>query len=359
MCPPAEPVGVHPAGILALPTVGHLASRLAGAVSTRAGDRVTAATRLRRANRALQVLTALVGLLLVTDSRLDDAIVVAVPGPTDLGTLAAVAVTVLVGAIFPAFAVHLGSRPAWSAITGQTPDYAGVARRYLLAALFLTSPAFFVVAAWLVGPPGLGGIAVLGVAVFLLLAFLPAVGAWVGPVRTLSAAEAAIVPASASGLRVRVVQTDRKPVANALAAGVLPGFRYVFVTDALFETLDDEAAAAVVTHEAGHHHRGHVFARFLATVLALAPLFLAVGGVLDGLLLPAALSGALLLTVGPAVRWTEYDADAYAARTVGGPAMERALRTLADRGLLPAEHSRVFGLVALHPAVGERLARLR
>jgi STE24 endopeptidase len=350
---------MHAAAILALPTLGVLVSRLVSVAATRTSDRVTAASRLRRANRVLQATVALAGLFLVTDSGLDDAVAAAIPGPSEVGVLSALAVTVVVGGILPGLAVHLGSRPAWGTITGSRPDYARIARRYLMLATVVTAPALFVVGAWLVGPPGLAGLGVLAVAVFVLLAVVPPAGALVGPVRRLTPAEAAVVPDTVSNLRVRVVETGDRPVANALAAGVLPGFRYVFVTDALFETLDGAAAAAVLAHEAGHHRRGHVVARFGATTLALAPLFLAASGVLADVLVPALLSAALLLAVGPAVRWTEYDADAYAARAVGGPAMERALQTLADRGLLPTEHSRVFGLVALHPPVGERLARLQ
>lgn len=350
---------MHAAALLALPTVGHLLSRVLGAAAVRTGDRVTAASRLRRANRLLQVTVAAVGLFLVVDSRLDDAVAAAVPGPSDAGVLVALAVTVVVGGVFPGLAVHLGSRPAWSTVTGQRPAYGRIARRYLKGAAFLTGPAFFVVGAWLVGPSGLAGVGVLAGAVFVLLAVLPPLGAAVGPVRRLSSAEAAVVPDSGRGLRIRVVETGQKPVANALAAGVLPGFRYVFVTDALFETLDADAAAAVLAHEAGHHRRGHVVGRFLATLFALAPVFLAASGVLADVLVPSLSSAVLLVAVGPAVRWTEYDADAFAARAVSPLAMERALRTLADRGLLPAEHSRLFGLFALHPAVGDRIARLQ
>jgi STE24 endopeptidase len=350
---------MHAAAILALPTVGVLVSRVVSVAATRTSDRVTAASRLRRSNRVLQVTVALVGLFVVTDSGLDDAVAAAIPGPSDVGILCALAITVVVGGIAPGLAVHLGSRPAWGAVTGNRPAYGQIARRYLKLATLLSAPALFVVGAWLVGPPGFAGVGMLALAVFVLLAVVPPVGALVGPVRELTPAEAAIMPDSGAGLRVRVVETGDRPVANALAAGVLPGFRYVFVTDALFETLDPEAAAAVLAHEAGHHRRGHVVGRFLATVLALAPVFLAANGVLGDVLVPALVSAGLLLAVAPAVRWTEYDADAYAASVVSAPAMERALQTLADRGLLPAEHSRVFGLFALHPAVGDRIARLQ
>jgi STE24 endopeptidase len=158
---------------------------------------------------------------------------------------------------------------------------------------------------------------------------------------------------------VRVIETGRHPVANAVAAGVLPGHRYVFVTDALFETLDDGATAAVIAHEAGHRRRAHVYARFLAVGAALAPVFLVATGVVHAAAPAVALSAVLLVAAGPLVRWTEFDADAYAARRVGAREMERALATLADRGLVPVDRPRLLGLLSVHPAVGRRLERLR
>jgi hypothetical protein len=38
--------------------------------------------------------------------------------------------------------------------------------------------------------------------------------------------------------------------------------------------------------------------------------------------------------------------------------MERALATLADRGLLAEDRGRLAGLVSLHPSVGARRGRL-
>ncbi|MFB6270487.1 MAG: M48 family metallopeptidase [Halobacterium sp.] len=350
---------MHAAVLLALPLVAYVLSRAAGAAAVRTPDRVAAATRLRRANRVLQVTAALTGVNTVTHSTLDETVATAVPGPDAVGVLGALAGTVFVGGFLPALAVHLGTRPAWATVTGNAVQYAATVRRFAALVAFLLAPAFVVVAAWLAAPPGLPGVAAVVGAAALVVAVLPPVVARYGPVRRPTDAEADAVPACADGLRVRVVDTGRHPVANAVAAGVLPGFRYVFVTDALFYTLDADATAAVVAHEAGHHHRNHVAGRLLASGAALAPVFLSATGVVHAFLPSVLVSGVLLLAVGPLVRWTEFDADAYAAHHVGADAMERALATLADRGLLPVERPRAVALVSLHPAVGRRVARLR
>ncbi|SEW04972.1 M48 family metallopeptidase [Halobacterium jilantaiense] len=350
---------MHATALGVLPAVAYAVSRLTASLATRTPDRTLAATRLRRANRLLQVAVALAGVALATDSLLDDAVVAAVPGPTALGVLAGLAGTVVVGGVAPALAVHLGSRPAWAAVTRAAPDYGRAVRRYLLFVTVLTAPAFAVVGVWLAAPSGLPGLAAVALAALALAAGLPVLAARHAGVREPTERERACVPECARGLRVRVVDTSRSPVANALAAGALPGYRYVFVTDALFATLDDDAVAAVVAHEAGHHRRAHVAVRFLAVGGALAPVFLAAGGILPGVLAPAVASVVLLLAAGPVVRWTEFDADDYAARHTSPVAMERALATLAARGLLAEDRGRLVGLVSLHPSVDDRRGRLQ
>ncbi|WP_232701043.1 M48 family metalloprotease [Halobacterium wangiae] len=350
---------MHAAALLALPVGAYAASWLVATAAVRPTDPVAAAARLRRANRLLQVGVGIGGVVLATASPLDDVVASAVPGPLTLGLLAGLASTVVVGGVLPALAVHLGSRPAWASVAGQSPDYPATVRRYLAIAGLLTVPAFVVVAAWLVAPPGLVGVLYVGGAALAVVAGLPIAAAHFGPVRDLTDGERAVLPNCARGLRVRVVVTDRSPVANAVAAGLLPGFRYVFVTDALLRTLDAQSAAAVVAHEAGHHRRGHVLARFLATSLALVPLFLAASGVVVQFAPAVVASVGLLLAAGPVVRWTEFDADAYAARRVGARAMDAALATLADRGLVPTERPPLVGLLSLHPSVSRRLDRLR
>jgi STE24 endopeptidase len=345
--------------LLALPGLSYVAGRLAGALCRRSSDRVTAATRLRRSNRVLQATVAVLGLGLGVASPFDEALAAATPGPSGAGVLVVLAATVLGAGALPALAVHLGTRPAWRTIASDHVDYVGVLYRYVVGLALIVGPSFLVVGAWVLSPPGLLGVASVVVTALVVVALLPVVASWVAPTRRPTPAEATAIPACARGVHVRVVETGRHPVANALAAGLVPGARYVFVTDALFDVLDTEAAAAVVAHEVGHHARAHVLLRFAATGTALLPLFLVASGIFDALLPAVAASLVLLVAAGPIVRWTEFDADAYAAAHADPTAMERALETLADRGLIPVNHSLLVRLVALHPATGRRIDRLR
>jgi STE24 endopeptidase len=74
-------------------------------------------------------------------------------------------------------------------------------------------------------------------------------------------------------LRVReiLVWNTGGLVINAAVAGVVPGLRYVFLTDGLLEHLRDDEIQAVFGHEIGHIRHGHLFLRGFAL---LAPLSL-------------------------------------------------------------------------------------
>lgn len=147
--------------------------------------------------------------------------------------------------------------------------------------------------------------------------------------------------------------------ASAFAAGVLPGLRVVFVTTGLLHRLTTTEAQAIVAHERGHHQRRHVTLRLGSVVLFVAPWLTATAtGVPGGF-------EAGLLALGPAVlivcwlgRWTEYDADAYAARQVGGPALASALEQLHAGPRLSTEGRRLTALLSMHPPIGRRLAKL-
>lgn len=76
----------------------------------------------------------------------------------------------------------------------------------------------------------------------------------------------------ASGVHVRDVlvwQTGGR-MTNAAVSGLVPGLRYVYVTDQLLETLNDDEIAAVVRHEAGHVVHHHLLLRLLLVGLPLA-----------------------------------------------------------------------------------------
>ncbi|MFB6151565.1 MAG: M48 family metallopeptidase [Haloarculaceae archaeon] len=160
------------------------------------------------------------------------------------------------------------------------------------------------------------------------------------------------------GVHLRVVD-DRTRVGSAVAAGVLPGARYVFVTESLFDVLDDDEVRAVVAHEVGHHERHHVLLRF-ALLAAAAAVALALVEFAPDLALGAVLVGAGPTAVALAwvVRRTEESADAYAAATVGGPALADALETLVERRYV-IEATGLLRVLSYHPPLSERTADLR
>jgi len=158
--------------------------------------------------------------------------------------------------------------------------------------------------------------------------------------------------------QLRVVD-DRTRFGVALAAGVLPGQRYVFVAESLFSSLDERELAGVVAHEVGHHEGGHVPLRFGAFLAAVVPLLVAleIGGTAV-LLAGVGLAAAGAVGAFAVVRHTEYAADTYAARQGLGPALASALEELAVQRVLlttPGPHAGPF---AAHPPLHARVARL-
>lgn len=159
---------------------------------------------------------------------------------------------------------------------------------------------------------------------------------------------------AADGLAVRVV--DAGPHANAMAAGVLPGLRVVFVTDALVARLPRDECAAVVAHEVGHHRRGHVPLRLVAAGAVVLPWLGVTAAEIPGAFEVGAVAAVLCVPVlFWLMRWTEHDADAYAARATDADALVRGLSRLT----VDTTRGPVGRLLALHPTLSERADRVR
>lgn len=142
---------------------------------------------------------------------------------------------------------------------------------------------------------------------------------------------------------------------NALAAGLPPGLRAVYVTEGLLARLPPEETAAVVAHELGHHHRGHVALRVGAVAAFVLPWLGATAAAIPGAFgAGALLAGPYALGLVRLMRWTEHDADAYAARRTDGAALARGLRRL-DGG---RPRGRLGRLLSPHPTPGERAGHL-
>jgi STE24 endopeptidase len=70
-----------------------------------------------------------------------------------------------------------------------------------------------------------------------------------------------------------LVWETRGAIVNAAVAGWIPGYRYVFLTDALIDRLTPEQVEAVFGHELGHIRRRHLLLRGLVMLAPLSLMF--------------------------------------------------------------------------------------
>ncbi|MXR41081.1 M48 family metalloprotease [Halobaculum sp. WSA2] len=172
------------------------------------------------------------------------------------------------------------------------------------------------------------------------------------------AVERAGVPAD----RVGVLRRDGRVV--AYAAGLTAVHGRVFVSTGLLRELDPAGVAAVVRHEHAHLARGHVPLRVgipcaYAVAWAVDATLFGRAGLVAGAVLAVPLA---YLSVRVA-RWSEYDADAVAARGTGEDYRD-ALARLAAGGHLGrtvptgGRLRRLLASLSMHPPLGARLGRL-
>lgn len=153
-------------------------------------------------------------------------------------------------------------------------------------------------------------------------------------------------------VRFRLLVDDDLP--TAIADGAWPGTATIFVPERLLDDLEPVELDAVLAHELGHVHHGHLDRRTF-DYCALVTI------VLFGLLTvpPLALLAApVAILIGHRNTGEEYEADAFAARTIGPDGMAAALDRLATLGHLPREASDSFEMLTEHPSVARRVNRL-
>jgi STE24 endopeptidase len=205
---------------------------------------------------------------------------------------------------------------------------------------------------WLPGFREGAAVAVCGGTVLLLVIFFPVLLRYVwqtyplpqGPLR-----DRLQRAARRAGLHVReiLVWNTGGLVVNAAVAGMVPGLRYVFLTDGLLEHLSDDEIQAVFGHEIGHIRHGHLFLRGFALLAPLSlwllidqaiPQFgdrvqtwLISGGLLSQahatVLGLAAMFLYMLALFGPFCRLLEGQADLYACRTLACEPATRPVET--------------------------------
>lgn len=279
-----------------------------------------------------------------------------VPGVAPVvGTLAAY----LLPAVLVAVAVRLATVPYRRAVRDLPLRYRDVAaweleRDGVGLAVVLGGAAIIAIA-----PPGWGRVLTAVSLGFVATALTPL--ALVVALRTrlpTKGERARVGDALPDGTNLRIVD-DRTRLGCAAAAGVVPGLRYVFLTESLFDLLDDAQLRAVAAHEVGHHEHEHVLLRF-GTVAAAAGAGLGLAEFAPAVALAAMAVGAVPFALLSAwvIRRTEREADAYAARTVGGPALASALETLAEYRLV-LDATGPIDALSYHPPLPERIETLR
>ncbi|MFC6951734.1 M48 family metalloprotease [Halorubellus litoreus] len=321
---------------------------------------------LRRAGYVVVTVAALVGWRAVDGDGVVADGLTAADAPAVLGSPSAVA------AVHAAVVVvALGS--AWLggvlAVALATVSYRRRAREYDLTHRFVVR--------WLLSRGG-GSVAVVGVAV-LVVSTVPAGVPRLAAVLALAAGTMLVLPYTLTvALRARPATTverrvvadvlpedvtlrvvdDRTRIGPAFAAGTPPGPEYVFVTGTVFDVCTDAAVRAVVAHEVAHHRHRHVAVRFATVLAGVLPVLAAVEFGLD---LPAwtLLAGAgYVLATAWVFRWTEFTADAAAARAVGPGALVAAFDALVEQRLVLAGSTRTTSLFAVHPSIAARKRRL-
>lgn len=159
--------------------------------------------------------------------------------------------------------------------------------------------------------------------------------------------------------------------ANAMVAGTVPGYRYVFLTDYLVERCSDEELRAILAHEFGHIERRHLWQQSVATVALFGGAIVldsqfGIVAWLDSLVTAGGLVGVLGLFVlyfvgvlgGLSLRH-EYQADAYAAEKAGPEAMIDGLRRIADANDTREDVGILYSLVTFHPPISDRIDALQ
>lgn len=161
---------------------------------------------------------------------------------------------------------------------------------------------------------------------------------------------------TAAGVRVRdlLIWRTHGTMINGAAVGMVPGLRYILLTDALLENLPSGQVRAVMAHEVGHVRHKHIPWLVLsvlgtAGVLSLAlelsllasarlagvsigpgsePLWLQLAGVATGVL---SIAGTFAV-FGCVSRRFEWQADAFAARVLSATGPQDAAGRITDEG---------------------------
>jgi len=170
-----------------------------------------------------------------------------------------------------------------------------------------------------------------------------------------------------------LLEGESTKTANALVAGTIPGFRYVFLTDYLLTKSSDAELQSILAHEFGHLAGRHLWQRSVLTVgffggwIAAVDWFGLGFGALEarfgflGFFLPfmSLFFVYQFVLLGGVTLWQEYRADAYAAQQVSAESMVEALELLATANDTQRDVGLLYSLVTQHPSIEDRIESVR
>ena len=172
----------------------------------------------------------------------------------------------------------------------------------------------------------------------------------------------------------RVLKGRGRKVANAAQMGMLPGLRYVLLTDYLIDHLDRDELDAVVAHELGHARQHHLLIKLAAVGLTwgvLEGIVVAIdaarhghglGGVAAAVLVAplfVAIPVGMVLVQGLVGVRVETAADDVAAREVGAAQLASALEKVGRLNDTKRDTGRGWALLTQHPGLATRIEHLR
>ncbi|NJE08348.1 hypothetical protein E3E31_07395 [Thermococcus sp. M39] len=168
---------------------------------------------------------------------------------------------------------------------------------------------------------------------------------------------------------IRVTGKKKYKIANAGITGIIPGYRYIFITEYMLETFDPEEIKAVIAHEIGHIKGRHLWINAMIAigwfVFWMGVVFLLAKLNVD-ILSPAVFFGVFfsayilyfVVIQGKISMRNEFKADEFAAKVVGKETVIKTLEKLAEVNLTPKKTGKWFSFLSLHPSIEERVKHL-
>lgn len=168
---------------------------------------------------------------------------------------------------------------------------------------------------------------------------------------------------------VKIWDTFNEPVPNAAVAGLSPRYRFVYITRYLLELFTPAQIRGVVAHELGHLRLGHVASYMVYSInlvlisvayklylIAYLPEFYADSN-LATLIEMLVFLGIFALSFTALARYSEYQADAFAAEITEPESLASGLETLNNMVMPPP--AIIPPWLLTHPQIHDRICRVR